>query len=139
NFMNLYIVATPIGNLEDITLRALRVLKEVDVIFCEDTRVTKKLLDHYEINTPLRRYDEHSHDQQSQEIIEYLERGESVALVSDAGTPNISDPGFRLVSRVRKELPDTPIIPIPGASALTAALSVSVISVEEFNFVGFLP
>ena len=140
----LYIVATPIGNLEDITLRALRVFKEVDVVFAEDTREAKKLLNHFEITTPIERYDEHSHDKQAEKIIEYLEGGKSVAYVSDAGTPGISDPGARLVSYVRHNCP-TPsvgqleIVPLPGASAVTAALSASGLSADQFVFLGFVP
>src|SRR4051812_181709 len=98
----LSIVGTPIGNLEDITLRALRVLKEADVIFCEDTRVTRKLLDRYEIGTPLRRLDANTEIKGAEEIIVHLEKGESVAYVTDAGTPGISDPGYRLVAHIRE-------------------------------------
>lgn len=133
------IVATPIGNLEDITLRALRVLKDADVIFCEDTRVTGKLLSHYEIKTPTKRYDAHASDARHEEILGRLETGERVVLVSDAGTPAISDPGFRIIDRVRRELPDVVIETIPGASALAAALSVAGMPTAEFTFLGFLP
>jgi 16S rRNA (cytidine1402-2'-O)-methyltransferase len=135
----LSIVATPIGNLEDMTLRAIRILKEADVIFCEDTRMTKKLCMHYEIDTQLRRYDAHATDARHQEILERLEKGEKVALVTDAGTPCISDPGFRIINMVREELPETTIEAIPGPSALTAALSVVGLSTAEFVFLGFLP
>lgn len=133
------IVATPIGNLEDITLRALRVLKEANVIFCEDTRMTKKLCIHYEIATPLRRYDAHASGARHDEILERLERGEKVALVTDAGTPCISDPGYRIINMVREALPDVIIEAIPGPSALSAALSVAGLSSAEFVFLGFLP
>lgn len=133
----LYIIATPIGNLEDITLRALRVLKEVDVIFAEDTRHAKQLLSHFNIHTSLERYDEHSHETQSKRAIEYLGEGKNVALVSDAGTPCISDPGARLVTLARKE--GIAVTVIPGPSAVTAALSIAGISGSEFVFLGFPP
>ena len=114
----LYVVATPIGNLEDITLRALRVLKEVDVIAAEDTRHTQILLNHYGIRTPLTSYHEHNEKTKARQLMSRLERGEQIALVSDAGTPAISDPGYRLaVEAIRGRIP---VIPIPGASALTA-------------------
>ncbi len=136
----LYIVGTPIGNLEDITLRALRILKEVDVIFCEDTRVTKKLLNRYEITTPIKRLDANIEKTRAQEIINRLTEGENIAYVTDAGTPGISDPGYRLVASVRQALGDTfPIEPIPGPSALTAALSVAGVPATQFVFLGFLP
>ncbi|MCH7631948.1 MAG: 16S rRNA (cytidine(1402)-2'-O)-methyltransferase [Planctomycetes bacterium] len=139
----LYIIGTPIGNLEDITLRAIRILKEVDVIYCEDTRVTKKLLSRYEINTPLRRLDAHTEKARTKEVIDRLVEGQSVAFVTDAGTPGISDPGQRLVESVRnasENLEDTFLIEvIPGPSALTAALSISGISADQFVFFGFLP
>lgn len=133
------IVATPIGNLEDITLRALRILKEADVILCEDTRVTGKLLSHYAIKTPLRRYDAHASDARHEEIVERLAKGERVALVTDAGTPAISDPGFKIIDQVRRELPDVVIEAIPGPSALAAALSIAGMPTAEFTFLGFLP
>ncbi len=133
------IVATPIGNLEDITLRALRVLKEANVIFCEDTRVTGKLLSHHEISTPTRRYDAHASDARHEEILERLREGQKVALVTDAGTPAISDPGFRIIDRVHRELPEVTIEAIPGASALVSALSVAGMPTAEFTFLGFLP
>lgn len=133
------IVATPIGNLEDITLRALRILKEADVIFCEDTRVTGKLLSHYAIKTPLRRYDAHASDARHEEIIERLTKGERVALVTDAGTPAISDPGFKIIDQVRRELPEATVEAIPGPSALAAALSTAGMPTAEFTFLGFLP
>ena len=133
----LYIVATPIGNLEDITLRALRVLKEVDVIAAEDTRHTQILLNHHGIRTPLTSYHEHNERIKARELVTRLERGQDIALVSDAGTPAISDPGFRLV--VEASRAGVQIIPIPGASALTAVLSASGLPTDRFIFEGFLP
>lgn len=135
----LYVVATPIGNLEDITFRALRVLKEVDAILCEDTRVTSKLLAHYSIRKSLVSYHQHSRIQRIEEILKRLERGERLALVSDAGTPGISDPGNALVAHVRERLPDIIIIPIPGPSALGALASVAGIPMDTFLFLGFPP
>ncbi|NTV22007.1 MAG: 16S rRNA (cytidine(1402)-2'-O)-methyltransferase [Candidatus Yonathbacteria bacterium] len=136
----LSIVATPIGNLEDITLRAIRVLKEADIVLCEDTRVTKHLLDKYDIATPTMRYDAHSTPTQQERIFSLLDEGKHVALVSDAGTPGISDPGTHLVGLVRKRLgEEVTIEAIPGPSALTAALSISGLSLASFIFLGFLP
>jgi 16S rRNA (cytidine1402-2'-O)-methyltransferase len=133
----LYIVATPIGNLEDITLRALRVLKEVDLIAAEDTRHTQILLNHYGIQTPLTSYHEHNERAKAQELVQRLAQGQEIALVSDAGTPTISDPGFRLV--VAAIHVGIQIVPIPGASALTAVLSASGLPTDRFAFEGFLP
>ncbi len=133
----LYIVSTPIGNLEDITLRALRVLKEVDVIAAEDTRHSSKLLNHYSIAKPMISYWSEKEKVRSEEIIERLHSGQSVALISDAGTPGISDPGSVLIQRAIEEGMD--IVPVPGPSALTAAISISGLSIKEFIFVGFLP
>lgn len=139
----LSIVATPIGNLEDITLRALRTLKECDVIYAEDTRVIAKLLARYEIKKPLQRLDAATEIKKADEIIVRLEAGEHIALVSDAGTPGISDPGSRLVARVREQVKRfnlfTKVEAIPGPSALTATLSVSGIDATGFTFLGFLP
>jgi 16S rRNA (cytidine1402-2'-O)-methyltransferase len=135
----LSIVATPIGNLEDITLRALRTLKECDVIYAEDTRVISKLLARYEIKKPLQRLDAATEIKKADEISARLEAGERVVFVSDAGTPGISDPGSRLVARVREQLPNAIIEAIPGPSALTAALSIAGIDTTEFTFLGFLP
>jgi len=136
----LYIVATPIGNLEDITLRAIRVLKEVDLILCEDTRVTKRLLLRYEIDKPTLSYHAQSKLSKVEKIFALLEEGKNLGLVSDAGTPTISDPGCMLVAQVRKNFGDTVnIVPIPGASAVLSALSVSGFSTSEFLFLGFLP
>ena len=133
----LYIVATPIGNLEDITLRALRVLKEVDVIAAEDTRHTQILLSHHDIHTPLTSYHEHNEKTKAQDLVARLARGQNIALVSDAGTPTISDPGFRLV--VQAIHAGVRIVPVPGASALTAVLSATGLPTDRFVFEGFLP
>lgn len=135
----LYIVATPIGNLEDMTLRARRVLGEVDVILCEDTRVTKKLLSRHEIHTSCERLDAHVEIKKASDIVKRLEAGHHIALVSDAGTPGISDPGARLVAYVREHAADTNITVVPGPSALTAALSIAGIHEERFTFLGFPP
>lgn len=135
----LSIVATPIGNLEDITLRALRTLKECDVIYAEDTRVISKLLAKYEIKKSLQRLDAATETEKSKEIVARLEAGERVAFVSDAGTPGISDPGARLVAYVRENLAEAKIEAIPGPSALTAALSIAGITGDGFSFMGFLP
>ncbi len=133
----LSIIATPIGNLEDITLRALRVLKECDVIYAEDTRVVAKLLAHYEIRKPLQRLDAATEGKKAGEVVERLEKGEHVAYVSDAGTPGISDPGARLVARAREA--GARVDAIPGPSALTAALSIAGLESDSFAFIGFLP
>jgi len=135
----LYIIATPIGNREDITLRALRILKEADVVFAEDTRVTKKLFSLYGIATLLRSYHQRSGKAAGDAVIRALSEGKKIALVTDAGTPGISDPGNELVARVRAELPETKIEPVPGPSALTAALSVAGVPTNSFLFLGFLP
>ncbi|PKM91377.1 16S rRNA (cytidine(1402)-2'-O)-methyltransferase [Candidatus Falkowbacteria bacterium HGW-Falkowbacteria-1] len=137
--MSLYVVATPIGNMEDITLRALRILKEVDYILSEDTRVSKKLLDRYEIKKPLISFHHHSSEKRYNEVLKLLEEDKNIALISDAGTPAISDPGGVLLDLVRKKLPEVLIEPIPGPSALTAALSVSGLKIDKFLFFGFLP
>lgn len=133
----LSIVATPIGNLEDITLRALRTLKEASVIYCEDTRVTKKLLGRYELTTPLRRLDANTEMKGAEEVMRRLAVGEQVAYCSDAGTPGICDPGYRLVAAVREA--GFTIEAIPGPSALTTALSIAGVSADSFVFLGFLP
>ncbi len=133
----LYITATPIGNLEDITLRALRILKEVDVIAAEDTRHTRKLLTHFEISTPLISYYREKEQARSVQLVERILAGESIALVSDAGTPGISDPGAVLVSLAHKE--GITVVPLPGPSALATALSVSGITDSSFLFLGFAP
>jgi 16S rRNA (cytidine1402-2'-O)-methyltransferase len=133
----LYLIATPIGNLEDITVRALRLLGEVDLIACEDTRQTAKLLQHYGIRKPTTSYHEHNEIVRSAELVLRLEEGARVALVSDSGMPLISDPGYRLVSLcVRHQIP---VVPVPGPSALTTALAGSGLPAGEFLFMGFLP
>jgi 16S rRNA (cytidine1402-2'-O)-methyltransferase len=135
----LSIVATPIGNLEDITLRALRTLKECDVIYAEDTRVISKLLARYEISKPLQRLDAATEAEKAKEIIGRLEEGQRIVFVSDAGTPGVSDPGARLVARVREFAHEATIEAIPGASALTALLSIAGLESDSFLFLGFLP
>lgn len=133
----LYLVATPIGNLEDITLRALRVLSQVDLVASEDTRRTRQLLTHYRLHKPLVSFHEHNEARRTPELLERLTRGECVALVSDAGTPLISDPGQRLVQACRAQ--GIPVVPIPGPSAPVAALVASGLDTTEFLFIGFLP
>jgi 16S rRNA (cytidine1402-2'-O)-methyltransferase len=133
----LYVVGTPIGNLEDITLRAIRILKEADLIACEDTRRTQKLLNAYTIKTRTVSYHEHNEMTRAPELIIKLEEGSTIALVTDAGMPVVSDPGFRLVHlAVRHSIP---VIPVPGASAFVAALAASGLPVDKFRFLGFLP
>ena len=133
----LYVVATPIGNLEDITYRAVRILQEVDLIAAEDTRHSRKLLDHYAIRTPLISCHEHNEEQRTTQLLERLRGGESLALISDAGTPCIADPGYRLVSRCRQA--GLPVVAVPGPSALVAALSIAGLPTDAFRFIGFLP
>src|SRR5436853_2849388 len=133
----LYLVATPIGNLEDITLRAIRFLKQADLIACEVTRQTQKLLNHYGIDTPTISYHEHNEAGRAVELLEKLVHGSRIAVVSDAGTPGISDPGFRLVSLAIER--GVPVIPIPGAAAFVAAVVASGLPSEGFSFRGFLP
>jgi 16S rRNA (cytidine1402-2'-O)-methyltransferase len=133
----LYLVGTPIGNLEDITLRALRVLKEVDVIACEDTRQTQKLLNHYAIATRTTSYHEHNEMTKSAELVKEMQEGMSVALVTDAGMPGISDPGYRLITLAIRH--HVPVVPIPGAAAFLAALVASGLPTDSFRFSGFLP
>ncbi|HTS10559.1 MAG TPA: 16S rRNA (cytidine(1402)-2'-O)-methyltransferase [Candidatus Limnocylindrales bacterium] len=133
----LYVVATPIGNLEDISMRALRILKEADVIACEDTRQTLKLLNHFDIQKRLVSYHEHNEITRAAELVIELEQGAKIALVSDAGTPAISDPGHRLVSLSLRH--GIKVVPVPGASAFVAALAASGMPIEEFSFIGFLP
>lgn len=135
----LYIIATPIGNLEDVTVRALGVLRRVDLLLCEDTRVTKRLLDRYEISVPTESYREQVHERRLGPIVERLKSGASLGLVSDAGTPGISDPGSWLVHEVLAAAPDTAIVPIPGPAAVTAAVSVSGFAFDQFVFLGFPP
>lgn len=142
NFM-LYIVATPIGNLEDISFRALRILSEADLILCEDTRVTHKLLTHYKIDKPLNSFHEHSDESKISHILRLLEGGKILALVTDAGTPGISDPGGKLIERVVRHFgidnPRGRVEVVPGPSALTAALSISGLPTDRFVFMGFPP
>ena len=133
----LYIVATPIGNLGDMTPRAVETLQTVSVIACEDTRHSKKLLDHFSIDKPCVAYHDHTDKKSSHNILKRLKFGDDVALISDAGTPLISDPGYRLVSEARQQ--GFTVIPIPGASAVIAALSVAGLPTDKFTFIGFLP
>lgn len=133
----LYLVATPIGNLEDISLRALRILREADLVACEDTRQTQKLLSHYDLHKRLESYHEHNELTRAPELVIELEQGAQVALVSDAGTPTVSDPGHRLVSLCLRH--GIPVVPVPGPSALVAAIAASGLASEEFTFLGFLP
>ena len=136
----LYIVATPIGNLQDMTLRAVETLKRVDLILCEDTRVTQKLLSHYEIKTPTLSYHQHSKLNKTEYILDILKQGKNLALVSDAGTPGVSDPGNQLIQKIVESLGDSvKIEPTPGASAVTALASISGFPVDKFLFLGFPP
>ena len=134
---DLYVVATPIGNLEDITLRAIRILKEVDFILCEDKRITVRLLNKYEIKTKLISFHKHNEKEEAENIISHLKSGKNIALVSDAGSPLISDPGTELISSAYKN--NIKVITIPGPSALISALSICPIKFNEFTFLGFLP
>lgn len=133
----LYVVATPIGNLEDISYRAIRILGEVDLIAAEDTRHSRKLLVHYGLRTPLISYQEHNEAVRSQQLCERLRGGESIALISDAGTPCLADPGYRLVALCHQE--GIRVAPVPGASALLAALAVAGLPTDQFHFAGFIP
>ena len=133
----LYIVSTPIGNLEDITNRAVKTLKEVDIIACEDTRVTKKLLNYLSVNKPLQSYHEHNETKKSIELASELLKGKNIALVSDAGTPGISDPGYRLIKLASEN--EIEILTIPGPCAATSALSISGLPTSSFTFIGFAP
>ncbi|HEY1262767.1 MAG TPA: 16S rRNA (cytidine(1402)-2'-O)-methyltransferase [Terriglobales bacterium] len=133
----LYVVGTPIGNLEDITLRALRVLKEADLIACEDTRHTQKLLNHYGITTRTISYHEHNEAARAEELVRELERGARIALVSDAGMPGISDPGYRVIAKAIEH--GITVVPVPGPSAFVAALAASGLPTDSFEFHGFLP
>lgn len=135
----LYIVATPIGNLKDITLRALEVLKDCDLILAEDTRVAKKLLTHYQIQKTIWRFDEYAKEKNYEQIKELLAQGKLIAFTTDAGTPAIADPGSRLVSYISHQLLKVKIVPIPGSSALITALSVSGVRANEFTFLGYPP
>jgi len=135
----LFIIATPIGNLKDVTLRALEILKEVDVVLAEDTRVTKKLLVHYEIKTPLLSYHQHSKESVMEKAFQLLFEGKDLALVSDAGTPGICDPGNELIAFLLKRNSKIQIVPIPGASAITTLLSIAGIGTDKFLFLGYPP
>ncbi len=135
----LYIIATPIGNLKDLTLRAIEILKEVDVVLAEDTRVIRKILNHLDIRKPVWRADEYAPDPFYKKVAEFLEAGKHIAFVSDAGTPGIADPGSKLVSYINEYAPDTRIVPIPGSSAVTALLSVAGVHANEFTFMGYPP
>jgi 16S rRNA (cytidine1402-2'-O)-methyltransferase len=133
----LYIVSTPIGNMDDITLRALKILRDVDLIAAEDTRRTRKILSRFDIHTPLVSYFEHNELKKLDKLLSHMERGKEIALVSDAGTPGISDPGYRLIQQAIEWR--IPVIPIPGPSAVIAALSISGLPTDSFYFAGFLP
>lgn len=135
----IYLVATPIGNLEDITLRALRILSQVDVILCEDTRVTGRMLAHYKIKAKLESYHAHSNASKEKKILDNIKSGITYAMVSDAGTPTISDPGVKLVHEIYEQFNDVEVISIPGATALVTALSSSGFMGNQFTFYGFLP
>ncbi len=135
----LFIIATPIGNLKDVTLRSLEILKEVDVVLAEDTRVTKKLLVHYEIKTPLLSYHQHSKESVMEKAFQLLFEGKDLALVSDAGTPGICDPGNELIAFLLKRNSKIQIVPIPGASAITTLLSIAGIGTDKFLFLGYPP
>ncbi|MBP6859026.1 MAG: 16S rRNA (cytidine(1402)-2'-O)-methyltransferase [Candidatus Magasanikbacteria bacterium] len=135
----LYILATPIGNLGDITLRALETLQSVDLILCEDTRVTKNLLEHFKIQKSLSSYHQHTEAKKIKEIISWLEEGKNIALVTDAGTPGISDPGGILIHQIVQSSKQVEIVPIPGASAIVSALSISGFPTDRFVFMGFPP
>jgi 16S rRNA (cytidine1402-2'-O)-methyltransferase len=137
NFGRLYVLASPIGNLEDITLRALNVFKKVDIIACEDTRVTRRLLDRYEMKGKLVSFHQHSKLTKIDLLLSNLKDGLNIALVTDAGTPGISDPGGKLVEKAHEE--GINVVPIPGPSAITALLSVSGLPVDKFEFLGFVP
>ncbi len=137
---NFYVIATPIGNMEDITLRAIRILGEVDLILCEDTRMTQKILNKYEIKKATMSYHAQSKIGKTDKIFELLEEGKNIALVSDAGTPGISDPGALLVSQIKAKFTDSVnVIPVPGPSAIITALSACGLPIHEFTFLGFLP
>lgn len=135
----LFVAATPIGNLEDVSERLIKTLKEVDFIFAEDTRKTKKITSHFDINTPIKRYNEHSPEKSFKKLEEFFNEDKSIALVSDSGTPGISDPGFKLVQFVWKNFKKVEVKVIPGSSAVISALSVSGIPANEFTFLGFPP
>jgi 16S rRNA (cytidine1402-2'-O)-methyltransferase len=135
----LYIVATPIGNLEDLTLRAIKTLKNADLILAEDTRVAGKLLSHLSIKKPIWRFDEYANSASYEKIKGLLEEGKNISFVSDAGTPNVADPGAKLVAFIRQNAPKADIIPLPGPSAVVTALSASGLNADQFTFLGYPP
>lgn len=135
--MPLFVVATPIGNLEDVTMRAVRTLEEADLVAAEDTRTTRKLFARYGIRTPMTSYHEHNERSKAAELVDKLKKGENIALVTDAGTPGISDPGYRLVRLATEN--DVEVVPVPGPSAVAAVLSVAGVPTDEFTFKGFVP
>lgn len=134
-----FVTATPIGNLEDVSERSIKTFKEVDFIFAEDTRVTKKITSHFDIDTPVIRYNEHSPEKLFKKLEDFFKQNKDVALVSDSGTPGISDPGFKLVKFVWNNFPDVEVRAVPGPSAVTSSLSVSGLPASEFTFLGFPP
>lgn len=137
---NLYIVGTPIGNMEDITYRAVKILQDVDIVLCEDTRVTSKIFQKYNIDTPRKKLNAHMSPKEIDSIIDELRSGKDIAIVTDAGTPSVSDPGYYFIQKAKDSLgDDISITPIPGVSALTTLVSVADISMDEFIFYGFLP
>jgi 16S rRNA (cytidine1402-2'-O)-methyltransferase len=135
----LYVVATPIGNLEDITLRAIRIFKEAEYVLCEDTRVTGKLLKHYDISAKMKRYDAHSSSRLQEEVIADLKAGKQIALCSDAGTPGVSDPGVHIIDQLLALDDSLKVVAVPGASSVTAAFSIAGIAGNQFTFLGFIP
>lgn len=135
----IYVVGTPIGNLSDMTPRAIQTLREVDFILCEDTRITQKLLNHFEIKNKTLSFHKFSEDNKYQKIFDLLEEGKNLALVSDAGTPAISDPGAYLIKEIRERMPEVEIVTIPGPSALVSAISIAGLDSEKFVFIGFPP
>jgi len=137
--MTIYVVATPIGNLNDMTFRAVEILKKVNYILAEDTRVTRKLLNHFEIETKLVSFHEYSDEKKYEKIFDLLKEGSELALVCDAGTPAISDPGYFLIQQIKQNLPEVKVVPIPGPSAITTLVSVSGVNAKEFTFLGFPP
>jgi len=136
---SLFVVSTPIGNLDDITYRAIKVFNDVDYVVCEDTRVTKRLLDKYDIDVKMITHNEYNEAKKIASILKLLAEGANIALVTDAGTPCISDPGYRLISNVKKEFSDIKVIPVPGPSASISCLSISGLPSDRFYFIGFLP
>ena len=136
---SLFVISTPIGNLDDITYRAVKILNDVDYVICEDTRVTKRLFDKYDIDVKMITQNEYNENKKIDSISKLLVDGANLALVTDAGTPCISDPGYRLISNIKKEYPDIKVIPVPGPSAVISSLSISGLPSDCFYFIGFLP